>query len=90
MPIQTTIVTLYKKTFDNLWKNKENNNDGQSLLVSVDKLIKEKNELCYKINQSLTSQKDITTFMKDNNQFSNKFDQFQIFINNLKVSKYTL
>lgn len=33
-----------------LWKTKENNNDGQSLLASVDKLIKERNELFYKIN----------------------------------------
>ena len=38
------------KTFDNLWKNKENDAAEQLLLTSLDKLMKEKNELHDKIN----------------------------------------
>lgn len=46
---------LIHKTFDNLWKSKENNGAVQWLLTSLDKLTKNKRELRDKINQLLTT-----------------------------------
>lgn len=44
------------KTFDILWKYKEDENDGQLLLESLNILTKERNEVCNKFNQLLASQ----------------------------------
>lgn len=56
------------KTFDNLWKNKENADAGWLLLPRLDKLTKEKNELCDEINQHLT----FINLKKDSSELSNK------------------
>lgn len=75
------------KTFDNWWKNKENDDDaGQLFLASLDRLTKEKNELHGKINQLLPSQNTV----KGNNELSDKIDQHQRLINSLMVSKWAL
>ena len=43
------------KSFDILWKNKEDEDNGQLLLESLDNLAKERNRLHNKINQLLAS-----------------------------------
>ena len=42
--------TVYE-TFDNLWKNKNNDALGQLLFASLDKLIKNRSTVCDKINK---------------------------------------
>lgn len=54
------------KTFDILCTNKENDEAGRLFLASPDNLTKEKNELCGKISQLLTSQNKA----QDNNKLS--------------------
>lgn len=57
------------------------------LLASLDKLTKEKDdEICDKINQLPESQE----MVKDNNELSDKTDQFQLCIYSLKISKCAL
>lgn len=75
------------KTFNNLWgeKNKGNEDAGCLFLASLDKLTKEKNELCDNINQRLTSQHTV-----ENNELSDKIDWLHVHINSLKVSKCAL
>ena len=61
---------LYK-TFDILWKNKKNDDASQVFPASLDKLEKERNEPCDKVNQLLASQ----------NRLKDKIDQFQMLVN---------
>ena len=64
--------------------NKENNYFvGWLLLASLDKLIKDRNELRDKINQ-------LQNMVKDNKELNDKIDHLQMLINNLKVSKCAL
>lgn len=42
--------TVYE-TFDNLWKNKDNDALGQLLFTSLDKLAKNRSKFCDKINK---------------------------------------
>lgn len=74
------------KTFDNLWKNKGNNDSGQLFLASLGKLTKEKTEFHAKIKQLLASQ----NVVKNNNEFSSNNDQLQMHVNSLKVSMCVL
>lgn len=60
-------MALYKKTFDDLRKNKDND-VGQMFLTSLDKLIKKNNELHDKISQLLVSQ----NLEKDNNELTDE------------------
>ena len=53
------------------------------LLASLDKLIKDRNELRDKINQ-------LQNMVKDNKELNDKIDHLQMLINNLKVSKCAL
>lgn len=71
------------ETFDSLGENKENDAAGWLLLASLDKLIKDRNELRGKINQ-------LQNTVKDNKKLSDKIDQLQMQVNCLKVSKCTL
>ena len=66
-------------------KNKGNEDAGCLFLASLDKLTKEKNELCDNINQRLTSQHTV-----ENNELSDKIDWLHVHINSLKVSKCAL
>ncbi|XP_026641285.1 Friend virus susceptibility protein 1-like [Microtus ochrogaster] len=74
---------LVYATFDSLGENKENNAAGWFLLLSLDKLIKDRNELRDQINQ-------LQKMKKDNKELSDKNDQLQMRINSLKVSKCAL
>ncbi|XP_031204443.1 Friend virus susceptibility protein 1-like [Mastomys coucha] len=71
------------ETFDSLGENKGNDAAGWLLLVSLDKLIKDRNELRDKINQ-------LQNMVKDNKELNEKIDHLQMLINNLKVSKCAL
>lgn len=71
------------ETFDSLGENKENDAAGWLLLASLDKLIKDRNELRDKINQ-------LQNMVKDNKELNDKIDHLQMLINNLKVSKCAL
>lgn len=74
------------KNFNNLWENKGNEDAGCLFLASLDKLTKEKNELCDKINQCLTSQNT----EEENNELSDKIDWLHLHINSLKGFKCAL
>lgn len=71
------------ETFDSLGENKEYNAAGWLLLASLDKLIKDRNQLSDKINQ-------LENMVKDNKELSDKIDQLQMLINSLKISKCAL
>lgn len=58
---------------DNLWKNKENDSIVWLLLASLDKMTKEKNELCDKIYQLLASE----SMVKDNDGLGDKMTDFR-------------
>lgn len=60
----------------NLWKNKDTDDAGLFLLVSLDKLTKEENECCNKFLQLLVSQNAV----KDNNELSEKIDWLQTLV----------
>ncbi|XP_052048775.1 Friend virus susceptibility protein 1-like [Apodemus sylvaticus] len=68
------------ETFDSLGENKGNDAAGWFLLASLDKLIKDRNELRDKINQ-------LQNMMKDNKELNDKIDELQMLVKNLKVSK---
>lgn len=71
------------ETFDSLGENKENYAAGWLLLGSLDRLIKDRNELRDKINQ-------LQNMVKGNKELSDKVDRLQMNINSLEVSKNVL
>lgn len=85
LPIVSTdgLGDLVYETFDRLGENKGNTAAGWLLLISLDKLIKDRNELQIKINQ-------LQNMVKDNKELNDKIDHLQMLINNLKVSKCAL
>lgn len=75
----------FYETFDSLRKNKEND-AGQWVLASLNKLTKGRDELHDRINQLPAYQ----NMVKDNNEFSDKIDVLHIYIKSVKGSKCAL
>lgn len=75
----------FYETFYSLRKNKEND-AGQWVLASLNKLTKGRDELHDRINQLPAYQ----NMVKDNNEFSDKIDVLHIYIKSVKGSKCAL
>lgn len=66
------------ETFDSLGENKENDAEAWLLLISLDKWLKDRNRLHYKVSQLQNTE-------KENSELSDKIDWLQMRINSLKV-----